>query len=163
MYRNNAWYTGCGADTLDEENTARNCKNAFGTKDDGVYKQTTNGNISGIFDMSGDNSEHVMAYGYLSNKGNYSSASGFTDETYPGYKYVDEYAKVYGSSQYGSRILGDATGELGPFKSLNDSWYDGSAYFVGDASWLGRGRGGLFSFYKGTGGGGSSAFHIVIV
>ncbi len=138
MNNNNTYMTGCGGDNMYSANTNL-CQNRYGSRSDNIYNQSTTGNISGIFDMSGGSWEYVMGYSLLIPGNN----SGFTEETFPENKYVD----IYQSSQdkYSQRILGDATGELGPFSSNSyysavNSWYESVAYFFGiDASWLERG------------------------
>ena len=91
------------------------CLNSYGTKTDNIYNQSTTGNISGIFDMSGGVYEYVM--GYTTGASTAYGLSDFTTETFPKDKYVD----IYTSSKhtdYSKRILGDATGKFGPFRSL---------------------------------------------
>ena len=140
-----------------------------------VLSSTTN-NISGIFDMAGGAREHVMAAmlmqnGTLSSGANYSQNTGFngmfscptcysetsgvteltTGYDWPDKKYYDAYNYGSGTYEYYRRILGDATGEMGPAnqKTYNNitrfvsSWYDDYAIFV---SIYGPGaiRGGLF-------------------
>lgn len=67
----------------------------------------------------------------------------------PSKQYYDmyNYDSVLEYSVFSNRILGDATGELGPFESnvnINtrqiSSWYNSDAHFVGRrASWFARG------------------------
>ena len=96
------------------------------------YLASTTANISGIYDMSGGASELVMAI--MLTKNNVPSFD-ISFVRYP--KYYDIYA--YGESQlsFTRRILGDATGELGPFHSplvgdshSNSSWYDDVGNFI---------------------------------
>ena len=136
------------------------------------YLASTTGNMSGIYDMSGGTWEYVAAYitGQL-------GSSGITPTDYES-KYFDLYDKSSMVTSYQYRILGDATGEMGSFKSFfqdiykyNSSWYSDHAYFV-DAGypWFGRGGGfrhgvfaGLFFFDRSTGGINSSeGFRIVL-
>ena len=141
---NKSFLTGCGGD-IAEDNWDSNCKNQYGTKIDNIYNQSTSGNISGIFDMAGDVSECVM--GYTTGANPKYGQSGFTDETFPNDKYIDLYDSTNHFSR-GSRKLGDATGEMGPFSSFNSSWYNDYSYFFNTReSWLARGRGnsGIFS------------------
>ena len=90
----------------------------------------------------------------------------FNDTNYT--KYWDKYTST-SASNYNNRILGDATGETGPFGSevdpdnnarLKSSWYKDYVRFV-DASypwffhgysWNGGTNAGNFSFGSGTGG-----------
>ena len=126
-----------------------------------VLASTTN-NITGIFDMSGGSWEYAM--GVIADKnGNPVSGrnslfnSGFNgsfscptcdDQTqvelidgydWPDKKYYEIYAYDASAHFYAKRILGDATGEMGPFEqSLNDfykeinSWYNDTSLFVLD-------------------------------
>ena len=74
-------------------------------------------------------------------------------------KYYDTYKYGTSDKRYDLRILGDATGEMGPFMSKNyivsvtrqiGSWYDDEAWFVYTGwSWFSRGR----AFIGGTGAG----------
>ena len=126
------------------------------------YKASTTGNMSGIYDMSGGSHEYMASY--MSGQ---SGSSGFS--TLPTGKYVDIYDAASTISTYNYRILGDATGEMGPF-GLNtlisdktyyqNSWYAVSSYFVDSGDpWFARGgthyagtRAGAFSFVRNTGG-----------
>ena len=58
--------------------------------------------------------------------------SGFSTSTLPNNSYVDIYTSSYDSySNYTGRILGDATGEIGPFSTTaTGSWYGDYAFFV---------------------------------
>ena len=110
------------------------------------YLASSTGNISGIYDMSGGAHEYMSSYvsGQL-------GSSGFTSSTISNYnsKYFDIYlsSSTYTSYQY--RILGDATGEMGPFKSYLDgdndsryhnSWYGDISYFIESSyPWFHRG------------------------
>ena len=117
------------------------------------YLGSTTGNISGIYDMSGGAWEYVM--GVLQDErglpvsgrnnllnsgfnGTYScpscevNASG-TSKTdgilFPDARYYDSYIYETDGHTFQRRILGDATGELGPFASTS-SWYSNYAWFV---------------------------------
>ncbi len=124
---------------------------------------STTGNISGIYDMSGGAWEYVMGI-MLDQNGNpmsgrnslYNSGfngtfgcpncdndtSGSTELTggydFPNSKYYDTYAYATVDEQFQRRILGDATGEMGPFANATyltqtrqtSSWYADHAYFV---------------------------------
>ncbi len=127
------------------------------------YLASTTGNITGVYDMSGSPYEYVAAY-----KGGNLGASGFNDETLftTGiYKnYVDIYPSDSGGTTYSKRILGDATGEMGPFYTYKDgwandtqhnSWYSDQGVFINDeGSWFIRG--GDFEFGSSSG---QFAFH----
>ena len=123
---------------------------------------STTGNISGVYDMSGGSWEYMASYREDSNL----TASGMdtiiTNETYS--KYIDKYSNlVTSNTSYKYRILGDATGELGPFYSsdgLNRStWYADYSNFVDPTNpWFDRGGyprdttlAGQFNFYRYTG------------
>ena len=141
------------------------------------YLASTTGNISGAYDMSGGATKYVAAYiiGKL-------GSSGFTTTALANYdnKYFDLYNSSSNQTSYQYRILGDATGELGPFKSYLDgdntsryhsSWYNNLSHFVDSTyPWIGRAgyyTYGLLSgvFYFGRHTGGNSAmfgFRIVL-
>ena len=159
------------------------------------YTASTTGNISGIYDMSGGAIEYVM--GILADstgapssgrssvynsgfKGNYtcptcdgaSSPSQTTGYEWPEKKYYDIYTFSASDQQFGRRILGDATGEMGPFgveistgstgtqvSNTVGSWYYDMASFVNSSlPWFVRGSGlnhginaGMFAFSSTTG------------
>ena len=135
------------------------------------YASTT-GNRSGIYDMAGGSWEYVM--GYTTSSSTVGGSSGitsiypnfFSDSTYT--KYWDKYTSTT-NIQFNNRILGDATGEMGPFGREKDpdgttrqksSWYGDYANFVySSGPWFGRGGfwydgtvSGAFAFggYSGT-------------
>ena len=110
------------------------------------------GNKTGIYDMSGGAWEYVMGYttGATTVGGNSSItnlySNFFSDSTY--LKYWDKYTLTV-NTNYNNRILGDATGEMGPFGSEKDpdnntrsksSWYGDLANFVNSSNpWFARG------------------------
>lgn len=111
------------------------------------YLASTTGNITGVYDTSGGCYEYMASY-VSGGPGN----SGFTTETLANYntKYFDIYNASSSIATYQYRILGDATGEMGPFQEYPDgdgtkrwhnSWYGGGlSYFVESPySWFGRG------------------------
>ena len=113
------------------------------------YLASTTGNISGAYDMSGGTHEYVA--GYMSGQ---LGSSGFSATTLANYdsKYYDVYSSSSTMTSYQYRILGDATGEMGPFKTYLDgdnnsryhnSWYGDSSYFV-DSTYPWFYRGGLY-------------------
>ena len=149
---------------------------------------STTGNISGIYDMSGGAWEYVMGVmvdeegkpmsgrNSIYNSGFNgtfgcptcdSDTSGLTELTggydFPDSKYYDTYAYATTDEQYQRRILGDATGEMGPFASTTyltqtrkiGSWYSDYAYLVfSNGPWFIRGGvhyygldAGMFAFY----------------
>ena len=101
------------------------------------YLASTTGNISGIYDMSGGAHEYVAAC-----ITSYPGESGFSLEELSKYfnlKYLDKYADTSSTRLFNSRILGDATGEMGPFYTYyeeknwlgpHNNWYADMAFFV---------------------------------
>lgn len=126
------------------------------------YKASTTGNITGIYDMSGGAWEYMAAYMAI-------GSSGFTtDELTANAKYLDVYPSNSTTTSYNNRILGDATGEMGPFYSYaekdgtsryHNNWYADRSYFVDSTHpWFGRGGvyadgvlAGQFHFHRYTG------------
>ena len=132
---------------------------------------STTGNITGIYDMSGGAYDGIMAV-LADQNGNPMSGrnklynSGFngtygcptcdnqseleltTGENFPEEKYYDKYNYISQPSVYfyDRRILGDATGELGPFETgTNDeslsSWYKVQISFINrNSPWASRGN-----------------------
>ena len=116
-----------------------------------VVASTTN-NYSGIYDMSGGAWEYVM--GYTTETTTVGGTSGitslysnfFNDRSYS--KYWDKYTST-ANTNYNNRILGDATGEMGPFGNERDpdgtfrtksSWYKDYGPFINYTySWFVRG------------------------
>ncbi len=108
------------------------------------YKASTTGNISGVYDMSGGAQEYMASYSAV-------GSSGFTTTTIANYdsKYFDVYNSSSDTTTYEYRILGDATGEMGPFSYYEDddgstryhnSWYSDDSYFINSSnSWFRRG------------------------
>jgi hypothetical protein len=130
------------------------------------YLASTTGNISGVYDMRGGVNEYMAAY----ISGNLGS-SGFQATTIANYnsKYFDVYNASSTVTSYSYRILGDATGEMGPFKLYADSdgnnryhnsWYADLSNFVEPSyPWFARsgyyfhgGIAGQFDFFTNTGG-----------
>ena len=141
------------------------------------YLASTTGNISGVYDMSGSAWEYMSAY--IAGK---PVSSGFSTTTLANYdsKYFDVYNASSAISTYQYRILGDATGEMGPFKQYLDgdnysryhsSWYGGVSHFVDSSNpWFDRGGhytsgvlAGTFYFARDSGGAGSNGgFRLVL-
>ena len=155
------------------------------------YLASTTGNITGVYDMSGGAYEFVMgvmkdANGNLMSGLSSSSNSGFNGTLYygssytsginfPESKYYDVYNYSTSSTNYARRILGDGTGEMGPFQYNNyipnSSWYNDDASFVSSSHpWFNRGGGysygfgaGAFFFNTGYGRAGSGfSFRLVL-
>ena len=143
---------------------------------------STTGNKTGIYDMSGGAWEYVA--GYTTNASTVGGSSGitslysnfFTDSTYT--KYWDKYTAT-SNTNYNYRLLGDATGEMGPFGSEKDldnnsrnksSWYGDWALFVNSSdAWFRRGGdwifgsvSGIFAFNHNTGLNSEDSFRIVL-
>ena len=113
---------------------------------------STTSNYSGIYDMSGGAWDYVMGYttGATTLGGSSTITSlypnFFSDSAYS--KYWDKYTSTV-NTNYNNRILGDATGEMGPFGSKLDldnysrnksSWYKDYAEFIlNSLSWFVRG------------------------
>ncbi len=127
---------------------------------------STTGNITGIYDLAGGSWEYVMGVmvdengkpmsgmNSLLNSGFngtfgcpdcYNDTSELTELTtgldFPDSKYYDNYKYSLSKENTQNRILGDATGEIGPFEinstnpsnlRINSSWYhdDGGAIFL---------------------------------
>ena len=128
------------------------------------YLASTTGNISGVYDMAGGAHEYMASYSVV-------GSSGFNATTIAQYdaKYFDQYNASSGEQTYQYRILGDATGEMGPFVDYKDGdansrhhnqWYGDNSYFVQSSNpWFLRGGGyadgvlaGQFHFARNTGG-----------
>ena len=144
---------------------------------------STAGNKTGIYDMSGGAWEYVAGYttGASTVGGSSKIASlysnFFTNSTYT--KYWDKYTSTT-NIQFNNRILGDATGEMGPFGNETDpdgytriksSWYGDYARIINSSyPWFLRGgdfgfgtESGAFAFYDFSGTTyASSSFRIIL-
>ena len=110
------------------------------------YLASTTGNITGVYDMNGGAHEYMAAY-----RNGTLGSSGFNATTISNYdsKYFDVYNASSAQTTYQFRILGDATGEIGPFESYLDgdnnsryhnNWYGNSSHFVESSNpWFHRG------------------------
>ncbi len=153
---NSNYLTGYAANTKDAGQSTTN-NQPYNTETG--YLASTTGNITGIYDMSGGSWEYVA--GYLDGTVG-SSGLSLTEIRNTYSKYIDVYASNSGITTYSNRILGDATGEMGPFYGSNpyyNNWYDDYLSFV-DSSypWFYRGSSyyygsvaGQFYFDRGTG------------
>ena len=113
------------------------------------YKASTTGNITGVYDMSGGAHEYMASYmdGQL-------GSSGFESDpvTTYGEQYFDKYSNTSTYASYNNRILGDATGEMGPFyyyadsdaSRIHNNWYADASDFV-DSSYPWFCRGGVYA------------------
>jgi len=153
-------------DACNEYGTNNNITRLWNT--DIGYLASTTGNISGIYDMSGGAWENVMGvmlneneipcsgkdingnsgfngpYCNVGQTGNLSTGLSFPNDS----RYYDKYEYSTLSETYNRRILGDATGEIGPFTSRTygsivrdvGSWYEDEGWFVWSRdSWFVRG------------------------
>jgi len=181
-------YTGVNEDCNRYESTILNADGTYTKRYNTTtgYLASTTGNISGIYDMSGGAWEYVMGV-MLDESGKPMSGrnelhnSGFNgnygcptcDDVYgndtsklsltsginfPDAKYYDSYTYSNSCQNYKNRILGDATGEMGPFETKSygtqsrsvSSWYADESWFVcANLPWFGRGT----RFVLGTGAG----------
>ena len=125
---NGSYYTGGGSGTSYKSNTG----------------QSTTGNITGVYDMSGGAYEYVMG-----NYGKTKGSSGLTVSGVPA-----EHIDIYSGTSVSASHLGDALGETA-------GWHSDYAYFVNSSCpWFGRGGyydsgdiAGVFGFdgYSGVG------------
>ena len=124
LNNNSNFITGCGANTTNASSST-NCEIVYGSASE--YPQSTTGNISGIFDMSGGSWERVM--------GNYNDtigSSGFS--AMPDSKYYDKYTTT--------DMLTACDGGICYGQSLSETnnWYSDTNVFVSSSSsWLLRG------------------------
>ncbi len=152
-------------------------------------KASTTNNYTGIFDMSGGAWEHMMS-GMADSPGSNVLASGPTSTNNSGFngkntdnsvvssgidlpndsRYYDIYPYNGHYHNYWDFIFGDATGEMGPFKTTPKnlamgSWYGDRGQFVNHwTPWFSRGgavytgtEAGVFEFDRGSG---SAAYNI---
>ena len=110
------------------------------------YKASSTGNITGVYDMTGGAKEYMSSY-----KDKAYTGSGF--RYHPAIDYDPKYFDLYNVDSievdFLNRILGDATGELGPFyfyqaadgyNKVHSSWWGDLANFVGSGYyWFCRG------------------------
>ena len=118
LNNNTDYITGCGA-IEDDARKSSTCDIKYG--ETSIYPQSTTGDITGIFDMSGAALERIMAI-YNNRVGE----SGFT--TLPDSKYYDSYTDI----NFSSANKGDATYETA-------QWYDDIYSGFNIYSWLVRG------------------------
>ncbi len=130
-------------------------KGEYGTIDDITqqyntptgYLASTTGNITGVYDMSGGAWEYMAACMENTPKDSGFSTEDLEKEMNAGY--IDKYPSD--TNSYSNRILGDATGEMGPFynyydkdngKRYHNVWYaDYSGFVASSYPWFGRGGG----------------------
>ena len=183
---NENYITGCSStananqtSTPGEYGTKNTLTQAYNTTTG--YLASTTGNITGIYDMSGGAWELMASY--MENYGITTATgltSGLTTTDLAKTEYFDRYSNDSSTRLYNQRILGDATGELGPFflyyeKSTgifaHNGWYsDYSDFVYPDLPWFVRGGNynqgtvtGQFSFARTQGPGGiDGSFRIVL-
>ena len=141
--------TGCGADVTNANTstTVTTCAIPYGapSNETYAYPQSTTGNISGIFDMSGGASEYVM--------GNFNEtigSSGFS--TMPDSKYYDNYSSSVFTGNYSTNMTFCTLATCGGH-ALNETrvWYSDSAPFVDSSGpWFSRGGLASSSTYAGA-------------
>ncbi len=151
---NSNYLTGYAANTKDAEASTTETQ-PYNTEIG--YLASTTGNITGIYDMSGGSWDYVAGYRDGTIGGSGLSLTEIRN-TYS--KYIDVYANNSEITSYSNRILGDATGEMGPFdqNSLNN-WYNDFSYFIDRSNpWFNRGGyygdssvAGQFFFSRSTG------------
>ena len=137
---NNRYLTGYGSNIKGIMGSDTN--NSKWNTDTGHLASTT-GNISGVYDMSGGAYEYMASYREESDLTASGMESIINDETY--IKYLDKYFESSDTTLYKYRILGDATGELGPFYNDGNNrstWYADLSGFVNTSlPWFIRGGG----------------------
>jgi len=144
------------------------------------YLASTTKNITGVYDMSGGSHELVM--GYNTSATTVGGSSGLTSlysDFFTNSKWNKYYDRYTSSSQrhFNNRILGDATGEMGPFgsytptNSRTGSWYSDysffllpdSPFFIRGGRWFIGNEAGIFSFSNTTGEAGDQVtFRVVL-
>ncbi len=154
------WITGLGAVSELEITNQATCLNVESQYNNTYGKlSSTTKNLSGIYGMAGGGWEYVAAV----MDGNVGKSSFLMEDIYANKQYFDIYNENSSRFSYNYRVLGDATGELGPFSSLNQyhsSWFGDTAAFLRDnlLPWFYRGghydnneRSGIFFFGSNTG------------
>ena len=127
----NRTLTGCGANSAKANNSTvvTTCAIPYGTpsSETYAYPQSTTGNISGIFDMSGGATEYTMG-----NYGNTTKSSGFADAWFAN---NSKYYNLYNSSTFNGTSSTNFTFCTlatcgGHALNETESWYSDQAYFV---------------------------------
>ena len=132
--------TGCGALNADDSATST-CNNAYKTVT--TYPQSTTGNVTGVFDMSGGANEYVM--GTYDNDDSYgnSANSGFDSSTnpLPDSKYYDNYDSTQFTGTESTNFTLCTLATCGGH-ALNEtkSWYsDYTGFVFSGYPWFSRG------------------------
>jgi len=158
---NSGYITGCGASVSNAQSSA-SCEIAYGSGV-AVYPQSTTGNISGVFDMSGGAWEYVMGRQGEFTTDDSTIPSAFYDVANNQKYYKITYSTISACSD--GSCLGDALNET-------MSWYGDYAYFVSSTNpWFKRGGyhsngayAGAFYFHRSPGGAdGTYSFRVVLV
>ena len=148
--------TGCAGSSVSAgiANSMSACANGYDWSTLG-QNASTNGNITGIYDMSGGTWEYVMGNMSDSSGNYYSSSAGLTK---PDVKYFDSYAYSASSvTDHARGKLGDATKEtLKTFGASSGGWYNDLSFLPStNKTWIVRGGGyindtnaGIFYFYS---------------
>jgi hypothetical protein len=136
---NSNFVTGCVGNSASAR-SYDGCANAYNTTIG--YNGSTTGNITGIYDMSGGAWEYVAGYVDGNPKSSGFTTDDLTSEVYS--KYLDVYNSASTYTSYNYRILGDATGEMGPFYKINgaylNNWFQDYSEFVNSSyPWFHRG------------------------
>lgn len=127
--KNSGFKTGCGSSTASNAPRTADCEMGFGTST--TYPQSTTGNITGVFDMSGGAWEYVMAVMVGSDGIPQIGDSGFT--SLPEGKYYDLYP-------YGTDINDSSRGTYASSTKETWGWFSDRTYLVAnDTSWQFRG------------------------
>ena len=159
----------------------KNGTNTFMYNTSTGYLASTTANITGVYDMCGGSWDRMMSVMVDSKGSLLASSSGFgSNVPFPeDEKYYDKYKYGTSDTSINRRILGDATGEMGPFGYANygyndkilGSWYKDELWMVNSSNpWPIRGAGydygtsaGMFHSSRGTGAAGTSTtFRIVL-
>ena len=135
---NDSFYTGGGTGTSYKTNTG----------------QSTSGNITGVYDMSGGAFEYVM--------GNYNKTAGDSGLTVSGVP--AEHIDIYSGTSVSASHLGDALGETaGWYINYADFVLSGGPWFSRGGNCLSGGDAGVFGFIYSTGEGYNSyGFRVVL-
>ena len=135
---NDSFYTGGGTGTSYKTNTG----------------QSTSGNITGVYDMSGGAFEYVM--------GNYNKTAGDSGLTVSGIPV--EHIDIYSGTSVSASHLGDALGETaGWYINYADFVLSGGPWFSRGGNCLSGGDAGVFGFIYSTGEGYNSyGFRVVL-
>ena len=128
--------------------------NSYNYKNPLSVKASTTGNYTGIYDMSGGAWEQMASFMSDSDNStlNYSSI-GLNKEDLKEEKYYDVYNYNTSETNYSKRILGDATGEIGPFSTAatpSGSMYEDYGRAM-KPDYLCLGRGGHYNYATGSG------------